>query len=103
MLNECGTETAVVLSRFYTKVQGLHSHNGPGRTNLKRVIATNIKVFFPPLLRFLFTILIERKEGHRAVLNSEGLWMKDLLNQYDGAPKLNIKVGPNESNILRAK
>jgi len=100
MLNECGAETAVVLSRFYTKVQGLHSHNGSGRTNLKRVIATNIKVFFPPLLRFLFTILVERKEGHRAVLHSEDLWMKDLLNQYDGAPKLNIKVDPKDPALL---
>ena len=100
MLNECGAETAVVLSRFYTKVQGLHSHNGSGRTNLKRVIATNIKVFFPPLLRFLFTILMERKEGYRAVLRSEDLWMEDLLNQYAGAPKLNIKVDPEDPALL---
>jgi long-chain acyl-CoA synthetase len=39
----------------------------PG-TPLRRVIATNIKEYFPPLLRVLFTLAREKREGDRAAI-----------------------------------
>src|SRR5262245_45628927 len=51
-LRDTGAQTIVTLTRFYTRVKALQP-----RTALKRVIATNIKEFFPPLLRLLFTIV----------------------------------------------
>ena len=35
------------------------------RTPLTRVIATNIKEYFPPLLRLLFTLVREKRDGDR--------------------------------------
>jgi len=51
LLNECGAESAVVLTRFYNKIKSLQS-----RTGIKRVIGTNIKEYLPPSIRFLFTL-----------------------------------------------
>src|SRR5438128_2366205 len=51
-LREHGVETIVTLTRFYQRVKSVQA-----RTGLRRVIATNIKEYFPPLLRMLFTLL----------------------------------------------
>ena len=53
-LREHGIETIVTLTRFYARVKPLQ-----GRTPLRRIIATNIKDYFPPLLRWLFTLARE--------------------------------------------
>ena len=58
-LRENGVETIVTLTRFYDRVK----HVQP-RTPLRRVIATNIKEYFPPALRLLFT-LAAREAGRR--------------------------------------
>jgi hypothetical protein len=34
------------------------------RTRVRRVIATSIKEYLPPVLRILFTLFKEKKEGH---------------------------------------
>src|SRR4051794_19490308 len=49
-LREHGVETIVTLTRFYERVKRIQA-----RTPVRRVIATNIKEYFPPLLRLLFT------------------------------------------------
>jgi long-chain acyl-CoA synthetase len=51
------------MTRFYERVKRVQP-----RTALKRVIATNIKEYFPPLLRLLFTIAREKRGGDRIVL-----------------------------------
>ena len=55
-----GIETIVTLTRFYERVKRVQP-----RTPLRRVIATNIKEYFPPLLRLLFTLVREKKDGDR--------------------------------------
>jgi len=62
-LREQGVETIVTLTRFYDRVKRVQP-----RTALKRVIATNIKEYFPPLLRLLFTIAREKRDGDRVAL-----------------------------------
>jgi long-chain acyl-CoA synthetase len=62
-LRDHGVETIVTMTRFYARVK----HVQP-RTRLRRVIATNIKEHFPPLLRVLFTLLREKHEGDRVTL-----------------------------------
>jgi long-chain acyl-CoA synthetase len=56
-------ETIVTLTRFYHRVKRIQP-----RTPLRRVIATNIKEHFPPVLRFLFTVVRETKDGDRVTL-----------------------------------
>ncbi|MCB0257962.1 MAG: AMP-binding protein, partial [Anaerolineae bacterium] len=62
-LNECGAETAVVMTRFYDKVKTVQK-----QTKVKRVVAANVKEYLPTLMRILFTLLKEKKEGDRIEL-----------------------------------
>jgi long-chain acyl-CoA synthetase len=59
-LADSGAETLVTLSRFYPVAKAAR----PG-TSVKNVIVTNIKEEMPPLLRVLFTLAKEKKDGHR--------------------------------------
>ena len=59
-LREHGVETVVTLTRFYQTVKKVQP-----KTGVRRVIATNIKEYFPPLLRVLFTLLRETRDGDR--------------------------------------
>jgi long-chain acyl-CoA synthetase len=94
-LNECGAETAVVLTPFYDKIKALQP-----RTGLQRVIATNIKEYLPPLQRILFTLLMEKREGHRVALQAEDLWFADLLRHHTSAPGPGVTVGPDDPALL---
>src|SRR5262245_5231697 len=49
-IQDHGVETIVTLTRFYHRIKSIQK-----RTPLKRVIATNIKDYFPPILWLLFT------------------------------------------------
>lgn len=59
-IRDHGIETIVVLSRFYQRIRNIQA-----RTPLRRIVATNIKEHFPPVLRLLFTLLRETREGDR--------------------------------------
>ncbi len=59
-LREQGVETIVTLTRFYERVKRVQP-----RTPLRRVIASNIKEYFPPALRVLFTLFREKRDGDR--------------------------------------
>ncbi|MFC1846783.1 long-chain fatty acid--CoA ligase [Chloroflexota bacterium] len=95
MLEECGAKTAVVLSRFYEKIQPLCQC-----TELSCIIAANIKTYLPPFLRFLFTLFREKKDGHRTKLREDDLWMGDLLCKFADAPQPNVMVGPDDPALL---
>jgi long-chain acyl-CoA synthetase len=95
LLKECGAETAVVLTPYYEKVKSLQS-----RTSLRRVIATSIKEYLPPFLSLLFTLFIERKQGHRIKLEPDDLWLIDLLRQHAGVPRPDVEVSPEDPALL---
>ena len=59
-LADSGAETIVVLSRGYPVVKA--ARDG---TKIRNVIVTNIKEEMPPVLRTLFTLAKEKKDGHR--------------------------------------
>jgi long-chain acyl-CoA synthetase len=59
-VRENGVTTMVTLTRFYERVKHVQATTG-----VRRVIATNIKEFFPPLLRVLFTAFREKRDGDR--------------------------------------
>ncbi|MBI3402789.1 MAG: AMP-binding protein [Acidobacteria bacterium] len=62
-LREHGVETIVTLSRYYPRIKHLQR-----RTPLRRIISTNIKEFFPPALRVLFTWFREKHDGDRVAI-----------------------------------
>jgi long-chain acyl-CoA synthetase len=59
-LADSGAKVVVVLSRLYPVVKGTREG-----TALEHVIVTNIKEEMPPVLRLLFTLTKEKKDGHR--------------------------------------
>ncbi|HOG48882.1 MAG TPA: AMP-binding protein, partial [Anaerolineae bacterium] len=59
-LRDSGARSIFVLSRFYPVVKAAQA-GAP----LEHIIVTNIKEYFPPLLRLLFTLAKEKKEGDR--------------------------------------
>jgi long-chain acyl-CoA synthetase len=62
-LRDHGIETMLTLTRFYQRVKNVQP-----KTGVRRVIATNIKEHFPPLLRVLFTLFREARDGDRITL-----------------------------------
>ena len=63
---DSGSETIVALTMNWQTIKEARS-----QTPFKRVILANIKEYFPPMLKFLFTVAKEKKEGHRPELRGE--------------------------------
>jgi long-chain acyl-CoA synthetase len=94
-LKDCGAETVVVLTAFYNQFKKIQSH-----TDVRLVIATNIKEYLPPLLRVLFTLLKEKKGGHHIDLQPGDHWMQDLLKEHAGAKRPDVKVLPGDYALI---
>ncbi len=94
-LNECGAETAIVMTMFYDKVKQIQAN-----TKVRRVIATNIKDYLPSVKRLLFTLVKEEKDGHRAALRDGDLALKDLLGKHASAGVPKVKVDPQDDAII---
>ncbi len=76
-LNECGAQTAIVLTPFYEKIKTVQPDS-----RLKTVIATSIKEYLSPLKSLLFTAFKERKDGHRVTLRHGDHWMGALIKAH---------------------
>jgi long-chain acyl-CoA synthetase len=94
-LNECGAETAIVMTLFYSKVKDVQAS-----TPLKRVIATNIREYLPKVLMVAFMLLKEKKEGHSVKLRDGDFWMADLIREHAGEPAPPVAVGPDDHALI---
>ena len=94
-LNECGAEIAITLSLFYNKIKLIQP-----RTKLRLMIVTNIKEYLPPVMRVLFTLVKEKKEGHRTGLKAGDLWLQDLLRRYAHSDRPDIEISHTDPAIL---
>ncbi len=90
-----GAEIIITLTPFYEKVKATQN-----RTTLKRVIATNIKEYLPPILRILFTLFREKKEGHCIKLQSRDLWFEEILKANIGASRPELSVAPDDPAVI---
>lgn len=95
-LEDCGAETVFVMSMFYDKLKKVQSH-----TKVKRVIVTNIKEYFPGTLKILFTLLKEKKDGHRVTLQEGDTWLQDFLKLGAKAPRPNVTVSGDDIALLQ--
>jgi long-chain acyl-CoA synthetase len=94
-LNDAGAQIVVTLSSFYKTLDGIRAN-----TRLRHIVVTNIKEYFPPLLRLLFTVAREKKEGHRVELASEDdIWFQTLLREASSAPT-SVEVGFEDTACL---
>ena len=82
-LNDAGPRFAVVLSSFYSTLQEIRDE-----TPVEYVIVANIKDYFPPVLKGLFTLLKEKSEGHYVDLSEEvdTVWFRDFLKEAPEVP-----------------
>jgi long-chain acyl-CoA synthetase len=95
-LRENAIETIVTLTRFYERVKRVQARVA----GLKRVIATNIKDYFPPVLRLLFTLVRETKDGDRVTLTGGDLRFTDLLVRQRGRKPPEIRLKPADPAVL---
>ena len=87
--------TIVTLTRFYDRVRSLQQ-----RIGLRHIIATNIKEYFPPVLRLLFTIARERRDGDRVTLAKGDHRFADLVRAHAGQPRPRSRVTPDDPAVL---
>ncbi len=59
-LNDSGAEIIFTLSNTYPLIERIQNE-----TKLRKIIVCEIKTYFPPVLKLLFTLLLEKKKGHR--------------------------------------
>jgi long-chain acyl-CoA synthetase len=96
-VNDAGIEIMFCLSRFYGKMKEVRKKSG-----LKKIIVTNIKETLPPILKFLFTIAKEKKEGDRVdSLDSGDVWMQDLLKKHASSPKPKVDISPDDTALFQ--
>ena len=94
-IRENGIETIVTLTRFYDRVERVRP-----RTPLKRVIVTNIKDYFPPLLRLLFTIAREKKDGDRVQIAARDFRFSQMLRAHRNATPSRAPIAPDDNAVL---
>jgi long-chain acyl-CoA synthetase len=97
LLRDGGARLAIAMTRVYARVKAVQS-----QTALERVIATNIKDYFPTPLAVLFTLFKERKDGHRITLTPGDVRWKDLLRANAGKQPPALRVGVDEDAIVLA-
>src|SRR5688572_9771672 len=90
-LDSTRASTVVTLTPFYQRVKSVQ-----GRTQVRRVIATSIKEYLPPVLRLLFTLFKEKQGGHRVSLTHDDLRFQDLLRQHRSSPRPAVTVKPDD-------
>jgi long-chain acyl-CoA synthetase len=94
-LQSTGAQIVVTLTPFYARVKAVQS-----RTAVQRVVATSIKEYLPPVLRLLFTVFKEKKDGHRIAIGAKDLWLQDLVRRHRGSPRPAVSVGPDDRAVI---
>ena len=95
-LADSGTETLVALSRLHAVARAAR-HGTP----VRHLILTNIKEYFPPSLRLLFTLTRDRREGHRTTIDRAAgeRHFEDVLRGGDAV--LPVDVGSDDTAVLQ--
>ncbi|RME73231.1 MAG: long-chain fatty acid--CoA ligase [Chloroflexi bacterium] len=95
-LNDSGARFAVVLSLLYPNVRQVRQ-----QTSLQHVIVTNIKEYFPGLLKTLFTLAKEKKGGHRVDISGDAntVWLQDFLADAPASPQA-VEIAPDDTAVL---
>jgi long-chain acyl-CoA synthetase len=95
-MKDSGTEIMLVMSNFYSMIKEVQP-----KTPIKKLIVTNIKEYLPGMLRFLFTLTKEKKDGHRVELGEGDYWLQDLLKEYSAADRPQIEMKPKDDALYQ--
>ncbi len=94
-LKDSGAETIITLTRFYKMIKDIQP-----KTDLKNIIVTNIKDYFPGMLSLLYTIAKEKKEGDRVDIASGDYSFTDLIKKHAGQKPPVVEVKPEDRALL---
>jgi long-chain acyl-CoA synthetase len=94
--NDAGVETMFVMSNFYKTVK-----TAQAETKIKTLIVTNIKETLPPVLKILFTLAKEKKDGFRVELAPGDLWLQDLLAKYKPEDRPKLEIGQDDIALFQ--
>src|SRR5262245_39867561 len=97
LLRDSGARVAIAMTRVYKRVKAVQTQTG-----LERIVATNIKEYFPTRLAVLFTLFKERKEGHRITLAAGDVWWKELLRKHAGKRPSLVPLSAADDAIVLA-
>ncbi|RME91573.1 MAG: long-chain fatty acid--CoA ligase [Anaerolineae bacterium] len=97
-VNDAGIEVMFVMSNFYERVK-----QAQPKTKVRSLIVTNIKETLPTVKRLLFTLLMEKKGGHRIEggLAEGDVWMKDLLARYKPEDRPQVEIKPEDVALFQ--
>ena len=95
-LNDSGVQVMFVMSNFYNTLKQVQPNTG-----LKTLIVSNIKETLPAVLRFLFTLSSEKKDGHRVNLQMGDTWMKTLIGRNPARERHPVSVGPDDVALFQ--
>jgi long-chain acyl-CoA synthetase len=96
-VNDANIEIMFTLTRFYNVLKTVRE-----KSRLKRIIVSNVKEALSPIMRILFTLAKEKKEGHHIDGLAEGdLWMKDLLAKHANSPKPRVDISPDDTALFQ--
>jgi long-chain acyl-CoA synthetase len=96
--SDAGIEVMFVMTNFYKAMKAAQPN-----TKIKRLIVTNLKETLPPLLRLLFTVAREKKDGFRleSGLSNGDVWMKDLLHKYEPSQRPKLVIEPEDTALFQ--
>ena len=94
-LDTMRVSTVVTLTPFYERLAKVRA-----RTGVRHVIATSIKEYLPPVLRWLFTLFREKKEGHRITLRQGDVWLQSLLREHRHHPRPDGRPRPEDPAVI---
>lgn len=95
-LCDSGAQVIITLSSLYPVVRSVRPE-----TELRHVVVAKIKTYFPPALNLLFTLLLEKKKGHRVNINGDANTHRfmDLLAGEGRVPE-RVDVRPEDTAVL---
>ncbi len=93
-LKDSGAETIITLTRFYNMVKEVQP-----KTDVKNVIVSNIKDYFPGFLGFLYTVAKEKKEGDRVSISGEDYSFTDLISKHSGKEPPHVELAPEDRAV----
>ncbi|MCP4539531.1 MAG: long-chain fatty acid--CoA ligase [Chloroflexi bacterium] len=95
-VSDSGAEVIVTLSSLYPVIKQIRAD-----TQLRHVIVAKIKTYFPSVLKLLFTLLREKKSGHRVDISGDTntYWFQDVLASASAKPAP-VEVGPEDTAVF---
>ena len=95
-LVDADIKIVIAMSLFYKGINSVRE-----ATPVEKVIVSNYKEYLPGIGKFLFTLAVEKKEGHYVEsLRPGDVWLQDLLTQYAPEQRPQVDIDPREDTVI---